>query len=88
MVFFQKKIVIFEIQNFNKIQSFTTSFIGKVRDFTSDFWKILKVLLKNILICEIFSFSKFCGLLFVFFIFVLFLTFYFQFCLPVLVKKF
>jgi len=55
-------------------------------DFANDFWKILKVLFKTIMICEIF-FSKFCGLLFVFF-FVSFWTFYFQFRLSVLVKKF
>jgi len=57
-----------------------------VGDFISDFWKILKVILKKILICEFF-FSKFCDLLFVFFILLLFLKFYFQFRLCVLVKK-
>ena len=44
--------------------------------------RIVKVLLKKILICEIFFFSKFYSLLFF-----LFLTFYFQFRLSVLVKK-
>ena len=82
---FYKKFEIFEIQNFNKIPSFTISFlfflaflafcflfhlpkleqklqnflwcfIARVRYFTNDFWKILKVLLKKILICEIFFF--------------------------------
>ena len=62
-------------------------FIGRVRDFTNDFQKILKVLLKKILIYEIFFF-KFCGLLFVFLFFVLFLTFYIPFRLSVLAKKF
>jgi len=38
-------------------------------EISSDFWKILKVLLKNILTCEIFFFSTFCSLQFVFFIF-------------------
>ena len=113
---FYQKIEIFEIQNFNKIPSFTISFfiflaflafyflfhlpklvqnlwiflwcfIRRVRDFTNDFWKILKVLLKKILICE-FVFSKFCGLLFVFLFFLLFLTFYFQLRLSILGKKF
>ena len=85
---FYQKIEIFEIQNFNKIPSFTISFlffqhflhffflfhqsklvqklwnflqyvIGRVRDFTNDFLKILKELLKKILVCEIFFFSKF-----------------------------
>jgi len=37
-------------------------FIGNVRDFTNHVCKILKVLLKKILICEIYFFSKFCGL--------------------------
>ena len=32
-------------------------FIRSVRDFTNDFWKILKVLFKKILICEIFFFK-------------------------------
>jgi len=106
--FFSKKIEIFQIQNFNKIPSFTISFlfffaffefcflfhlsklgqklwnfllffIGRIRDFTSGFWKILKVLLKKILICEIFFISKFYGLLFVFLFFLLFLTFIFNF---------
>jgi len=66
---------------------FLSCFIGMVGDFINDFWKILKVILKNILICEIF-FSKFCDLLFVVFILLLFLKFYFQFRLCVLGKKF
>jgi len=49
-----------------KLWNFLWCFIGRIRDFTSDFWKILNVLLKKLLICEIFFFSKFCGLLFVF----------------------
>jgi len=104
---FYQKIEIFEIQNFNKIPSFTISFnffsifgillsispiqtcqklwnflwwfIGRVRDFTNNFWKILKVLLKKILICKIFYFSKFCGLLFIFLFFYYFLHFVFNF---------
>ena len=56
--------------------------------FTKHFWKILKVLLKKILICEIVFFPKFCGLIFVFFYFFIILTFYFQFRLSVLVKRF
>jgi len=50
---------------------FFVVFIRRLRDFTNDFWKILKVLLKKILICEFF-FSKFCGLLFVFLFFYFF----------------
>jgi len=61
-----------------KLWNFLWWFIGRVRDFTSVFWKILKVLFKKISICEIFFFfSKFCGLLFSFFL-LLFLTFYFS----------
>jgi len=45
---------------------------GGVRDFTNDFWKILRVLLKKILICEIIFFPKFCGLVFVFYSFIIF----------------
>jgi len=113
---FNQKIEIFEIQNFNKIPSFTIfffiflafltlcllfhvpklvpklwnflwCFIGRVEDFTNNFWKILKVLLKKILICEIFLF-KILWFNICFFIFLLFLTFYFEFRLSVLVKKF
>ena len=36
---------------------FCSVFIGRIRDFTNNFWKILKVLLKKILICEIFFFQ-------------------------------
>jgi len=67
-----------------KLWNFLWCFIGKVRYFTNDFWKILKVLLKeNNDMWNIFFF-KFCSILF----FVLFLTFYFQCRLSVLVKKF
>jgi len=58
-----------------KLWNFLWCFIGKVGEFTNNFLKFLKDLLKKILICEIFFFSNFCGLLFVF---LLFLTFYFQ----------
>jgi len=70
-----------------KLWNFLWCFIGRVRDFTNNFWKILKVHLKKYIhMWNIFFFSKFCGLLF--FNFLLFLTFYFQFRLSVLVKKF
>jgi len=110
-----KKIEIFEIQNFNKISSFTIffiflaflafcflfhlskliqkwwnllwCFIGRIRDFTSDFWKILKVLLKNYWYVKYF-FVKIPLFTICFFIFVLYLTLYFQFRLTVLVNKF
>ena len=62
-----------------KLWNFLWWFIGRVRDFTNNFWKILKVLLKKILICKIFYFSKFCSLLFVFLIFYYFLHFIFNF---------
>ena len=52
--------------------NFLQCFIGRVRHFTNNFWKILKVLLKKILICEILSFPKFYGLLFVFLFFFIF----------------
>jgi len=42
-----------------KLSNFLWYFIGSVRGFTNDFWKILKVLLKKILICEIFFFQNF-----------------------------
>ena len=52
-----------------KLWNILWCFIRTIRDFTSDFWKILKVLLKKILICEIFFISQFCILLFVFLFF-------------------
>jgi len=117
ILYFIKKFEIFEIQNFNKIPSFTISFlfflaflafcflfhvpklvqilwnflwcfIGRVRYFTNDFWKILKVLLKKILICEIFDFSKFYSLLFVFLFSYYFWHFIFNFVYLYLSKKF
>ena len=72
-----------------KLLNFLWCFIGRVRDFTNNLWKILKFILKKMLICEIlFFFSKFYGLVFVLFLYLLFLTFYFQFRLFVLVNKF
>jgi len=65
-----------------KLWNFFWCFIGRVRDFTNNFWKFVNVLLKKYSYVKCF-FSKFCDLLFVF----LFLTFYFQFRLYVLVKK-
>jgi len=56
----------------SQLRNLLWCFIGRVRDFTNNFWKFLKVLLKKILICEIFFFSKFCSLLFVFFFDILF----------------
>jgi len=94
---FYEKIEIFEIQNLNKIPSFTIffyffrifgilfsisliqklwnflwSFIGRVRDFTNDFWKILKVLLRKIHMWNIFFFQNSAILLFVFYFFIIF----------------
>jgi len=70
-----------------KLWNFLWCFIGRVRDFTNDFWKILKVHLKKILICEIFFFSKFCGLLFVFYFFYSFWYFIFNFIYLYLLKN-
>ena len=44
------------MQTCSKIMEFLLCCIGRVRDFTSDFYKILKVLFKEILICEIIFF--------------------------------
>jgi len=52
-----------------KLWTFLWWFIGRVRDFTSDFWKILKVLLKKILICEIFFFFQNSAIYYLLFIF-------------------
>jgi len=41
-----------------KLWNFLLCFIGRVRDFTNAFWKILKVLLKKILICEVIFFQN------------------------------
>jgi len=57
-----------------KLWNFLWCFIGRARDFTNNFWKILKDLLNKILICEIFFFSKFFGLVFVFYFFIIFHT--------------
>ena len=70
--FFSSFSILFSIspiQTCSKIMKFFQYFIGRVRDFANDFWKILKVLFKKIIICEIFFFSKFCGFLFVFLFF-------------------
>ena len=87
--FFSIFCILFSVSPFQtcpKLWNFLSCFFRRVRDFTNDFWKILKVFLNKIQICELIFFSKFCGLLFVFY-FLLFLTFYFQFPLSVLVKK-
>ena len=41
-----------------KLWNFLWCFIGRVRDFTNDFWKILKVLFQKILICETIFFQN------------------------------
>jgi len=64
---------------------FFVVFIGRVRDFTNDFWKILKDILTKIDIGNIFFFKI---LLFSICFFLLCFTFYFQFRLCVLVNKF
>jgi len=53
---------------------FVVFYIRRVRDFTNDLWKILKVLFKKILICEI-LFFKIWGFTICFLFFLLFLTF-------------
>jgi len=47
-------------------------FIRSDRDFIHDFWKILKVLLKTILICEIFLFQNFSVYYLFFYFFIIF----------------
>ena len=72
-----------------KLFNFLQCFIGRIRNFINEFWKFLKVLLKQYYICEIFFVLKFLALVFCFFfIFLLFLTFSFLFHLSVLVVKF
>jgi len=76
------------IQTCQKIWKFLYCFIGRIRDFTNEFWKFLEVLLKNIDIWnQFFCQNSMVDYLF-FFILLLFLTFSFQFRLSVLVKKF
>jgi len=70
-----------------KLWNFLWCFIGRVRDFTNNFWKFLKVLLKKILICEICFFPKFCDLLFVFLFFYYFCHFIFNFVYMYLSKN-
>ena len=67
-----------------KLWNFLWCFIGRVRDFTNNFWKFLKVLLKKYWYAKSFFFQN-SALYYLFFY--LFLTFYFQFRLYVLVKK-
>ena len=57
------------IQTCPKIMEFFEVFYWKGQSFTNNFWKILKVLLKKIQICELLFFCKILGLLFVFLIF-------------------
>ena len=72
------------IQTCSKIMEFFVVFYWKGQRFYQRFLKNSKSSFKKILICEIIFFPKFYCLLF---IFLLFLTFYFQFRLSVLVKK-
>jgi len=62
-----------------KLSNFLWCFIGSVRDFTNDFWKILKVLLKKILICKIFFFQNFAVYYLFFYFFYYFWHFIFNF---------
>ena len=62
-----------------KLWNFLWCFIGRIRDFTSNFWKILKVLLKKLLICEIYFFFKILWFTICFFLFfLLYFTFLFS----------
>jgi len=74
-----------------ELWKFLQCFLGRVRDFTNDFWIILLVPLRkfkknkdmwNNFFFKILRFTIY------FFIFSLFLTFYFQFRLCIIVKKF
>jgi len=55
-----------------KLWNFLWCFIGRLRDFTNNLWKFLKVLLKKILICEIFFFQNFTVYYLVFYSFFIF----------------
>jgi len=56
-----------------KLWNFLWCFIGRVRDFTNDFLENSKSSFKkNIDMSNILFFSKFCGLLFVFYFFIIF----------------
>ena len=70
-----------------KLWHFLSCFTGRDRDFTNDFWKILKVLFKKILICEIFFFLKIMWFTICFFIFYYFWHFIFNFVYLYLLKK-
>jgi len=69
-----------------KLCKFLWCFIGRVRYFTNDFWKILKVLSKRILICEIFFFQNSAVYYLLFYFFVIF-DILFSISSTVLVKK-
>jgi len=74
--------------NLSKIMEFLWCFIGRVRDFTNDFLENSKSSFKkNIDMWNIFFF-KILRFTICFFIFWLFLPFYFEFRLSILVKKF
>jgi len=60
------------LQNCPKIMEFFVVFYWKGWDFTLDFCKILKVLLKKYWYVKYTFFFKFCGLLFVFYFFIIF----------------
>jgi len=57
---------------FQKLWNFLKCFIARVRDFTNDLWKILKVLLKKILICEIIFFQNSAVYFLFFYFFIIF----------------
>jgi len=57
---------------FQKLWNFLWCFIGRVKDFNNDMWKILKVFLKQILICEIFFFQNFAVYYLFFYFFIIF----------------
>jgi len=69
-----------------KLCNFLWCFIGRIRDFTSNFWKILKFLLKKYIDMWNIFYFKILRFAICFFIFLLFLTFIFNFVY--LVKKF
>jgi len=70
-----------------KLWNILQCFIGRVRDFTNDFWKILKVLLKKYWYMKYFLLQNL-AVYYLFFYFLLFLKFYFQYRLSVLAKKY
>ena len=61
-----------------KLWNFLWCFIGRIRDFTSDFWKILKLLLRKYWYVKYFLFQNF-AVYYLFFYFFIIFDIYFEF---------